>query len=56
MKLNKMKVAVLSALAAQAGFVAHTAVAQDGPALEEIVITSTRRETSVQDTPLAVRH
>ena len=54
MKLTKMKVAVLTALAAQAGFVAQTAIAQNGPALEEIVITSTRRETSVQDTPLAV--
>ena len=54
MKLTKMKVAVFSALAAQAGFIADTAIAQDTPALEEIVITSTRRETSVQDTPLAV--
>jgi len=54
MKLTKMKVAVFSALAAYAGFVADTAFAQDAPALEEIVITSTRRETSVQDTPLAV--
>jgi len=54
MKLTKMKVAVLSALAVQAGFVAQTSFAQNGPALEEIVITSTRRETSVQDTPLAV--
>jgi outer membrane receptor protein involved in Fe transport len=54
MKLTKMKVAVLTALAAQAGFGAQTAIAQNGPALEEIVITSTRRETSVQDTPLAV--
>jgi len=54
MKLTKMKVAVFSALAAQSGFMADTAVAQDAPALEEIVITSTRRETSVQDTPLAV--
>jgi iron complex outermembrane receptor protein len=54
MKLSKMKVAILSALAVQAGFVSETVVAQDGPALEEIIITSTRRETDVQDVPLAV--
>ena len=54
MKLTKLKVAVLSALAAQAGFITQTAIAQDGPALEEIIITSTRRETDVQDVPLAV--
>jgi len=54
MKLTKMKVAVFSALAAQAGFMADTAVAQSDSALEEIVITATRRETDVQDVPLAV--
>ena len=54
MKLKKLKVAVVTALAVQGGLMAQVAVAQDTPALEEIVITSTRRETSVQDTPLAV--
>jgi len=54
MKLTKMKIAVCTAIAVQAGFASGTVVAQDAPALEEIVITSTRRETSVQDTPLAV--
>jgi len=53
MKLTKMKVAVLGAIAVQSGFIADTAYAQDG-ALEEIVITATRRETDVQDVPLAV--
>ena len=41
MKLTKMKVAVFSALAIQAGFVAETVVAQNAPQLEEIIITST---------------
>ena len=54
MKLTKIKIGVLCALAAQTGFVVETVSAQEAPALEEIVITSTRRETSVQDTPLAV--
>ena len=54
MKLTKMKVAVFSALAAQAGFMVETAIAQNAPQLEEIIITSTRRETDVQDVPLAV--
>lgn len=54
MKLTKMKVAVFSAIAAQAGFFVDIAIAQDAPALEEIIVTSTRRETDVQDVPLAV--
>lgn len=54
MKLNAMKIAVVSAIAAQSGFYASMAVAQQREALEEIIITSTRRATDVQDVPLAV--
>lgn len=44
--------AIYAAVASQAVFLAQAAMAQQG--LEEIVITSTRRQTNVQDTPLAV--
>lgn len=54
MKINKIRLAIITALAANSGFFADTAVAQDGPVLEEIIITSTRRATDVQDVPLAV--
>jgi len=54
MHLTKLKIAVFSALAAQSGFMAQSAIAQDESGIEEIIITATRRETDVQDVPLAV--
>jgi outer membrane receptor protein involved in Fe transport len=52
---KKLRLAVLSALAVQSGVTTLTVFAQSSePAIEEIIITSTRRETNVQDTPLAV--
>jgi len=49
---NKLRLAVLTAIATQAGFMAHSVSAQT--AIEEVIVTSTRRTTNVQDTPLAV--
>src|SRR6056297_4150060 len=58
---TKIRAAVVSALAAGAGSTAVTAVqAQEAPAapnkraIEEIVVTATKRQESMQDVPVAV--
>ena len=43
-----------SALAAAISSVPTVAIAQDGPQLEEVVVTAQRREQSMQDVPVAV--
>ncbi len=55
MKLRAMKIAVITAMAAQAGLIATVVSAQENQqGFEEVIITSTRRATDVQDVPLAV--
>jgi outer membrane receptor protein involved in Fe transport len=49
---NTLRLAIITAIASQAALISQTTTAQ--PVLEEVVITATRRETNVQDTPLAV--
>lgn len=51
-KSNKLQLAILAALATQAPMLTNSAIAQ--PALQEIVVTSTRREVNVQDVPVAI--
>jgi outer membrane receptor protein involved in Fe transport len=50
MKLDPIRIAVLAALSGGSLGLTQTAGAQT----EEIIVTATRRETSVQDTPLAI--
>ncbi len=52
-KINTLHTAIYAAVASQALLFGTTASAQPA-ALEEVVITATRRSTNVQDTPLAV--
>ena len=51
-KCSTLRLAIITAIASQAGLLSQSLSAQ--PSLEEVVITATRRETNVQDTPLAV--
>jgi iron complex outermembrane recepter protein len=54
MKSNKVRSAVVLAIAAQAGVFGAPAFAQESGGLEEIVVTATRRALDVQEVPAAI--
>src|SRR5512139_1420293 len=54
MKRTAVRLAVISALAAQSAVLSGPARAAEGSELEEITVTATRVATDVQDIPLAI--
>ena len=54
MQFNKVRMAVLAAIAAQGGTIAQTALAADSNELSEVVVTATRQALNVQKVSAAI--